>query len=316
MQPLDHQRRGGEAELVGAQQRADGDVATRLHLAVGLHADAAAQAVEHQGLLGLGQADLPGRARVLDGRPGRGARAAVMAGDHHVVALALGHAGRDRAHAHFGDELDRDVGVRRHVLQVVDELREILDRVDVVVRRRRDQAHARHAVAQLADVVGNLAAGQLAAFAGLGALGHLDLDLVGRRQVLGRDAEAAGGHLLDARAQRIAVLQRQVHLDVGGADHGLERVALPDRDALQFLAVARGVLAALARVALAADAVHRHGQRGVRLGGDGAQRHRAGGEALDDLLGRFDLLHGDGLGRVELELEQAAQRQRGGGSGR
>jgi hypothetical protein len=35
---LDHQRRGGEAELVGAEQRADDDVAAGLHLAVGLHA--------------------------------------------------------------------------------------------------------------------------------------------------------------------------------------------------------------------------------------------------------------------------------------
>src|SRR2546429_958993 len=54
---LDDQGRRGEAELVGAQQRADDDVAAGLHLAVGLNADAAAQAVEHQGLLGLGQAD-------------------------------------------------------------------------------------------------------------------------------------------------------------------------------------------------------------------------------------------------------------------
>uniref|UniRef100_A0ABM0MLP6 Uncharacterized protein LOC102810278 n=1 Tax=Saccoglossus kowalevskii TaxID=10224 RepID=A0ABM0MLP6_SACKO len=40
---FDDQRRRGEAELVGAQQSADDDVAAGLHLAVGLHADAAAQ---------------------------------------------------------------------------------------------------------------------------------------------------------------------------------------------------------------------------------------------------------------------------------
>ena len=105
---LDHQRRGGEAEFVGAQQRADGDVAAGLHLAVGLHADAAAQAVEHQGLLRLGQADFPRAAGVLDRRPGRSARAAVVARDHHVVALALGHARGDGAHADFGHQLDAD----------------------------------------------------------------------------------------------------------------------------------------------------------------------------------------------------------------
>ena len=56
------QRRGGEAELVGAQQRADGDVAAGAQAAIHLHGDAAAQAVQHQGLLGFGQADFPGPA--------------------------------------------------------------------------------------------------------------------------------------------------------------------------------------------------------------------------------------------------------------
>jgi hypothetical protein len=37
------QRRGGEAELVGAEQRADRDVAAGAQAAVDLHGDAAAQ---------------------------------------------------------------------------------------------------------------------------------------------------------------------------------------------------------------------------------------------------------------------------------
>jgi hypothetical protein len=42
----------------------------------------------------------------------------------------------------------------------------------------------------------------------------------------------------------------------------------------------------------------------VRLLGEGAERHRAGREALDDLPGRFDLLYRDG---ALLEPEEAAQ---------
>ena len=57
------QRRGGEAELVGAEQRADRDVAAGAQAAVDLHRDAAAQAVEHQRLLRLGEADLPRASR-------------------------------------------------------------------------------------------------------------------------------------------------------------------------------------------------------------------------------------------------------------
>ncbi len=65
------QRRGGEAELLGAEQRGDDDVAAGLQLAVGLHDDAVAQAVEQQRLLRLGQAELPRRAGVLERRERR-----------------------------------------------------------------------------------------------------------------------------------------------------------------------------------------------------------------------------------------------------
>ncbi len=84
------QRRGGEAELVGAEQRADQHVAAGADAAVDLHGDAAAQAVQHQRLLGLGEADLPGGAGMLDRGQRRSAGAALEAGDGDVVgACAL-----------------------------------------------------------------------------------------------------------------------------------------------------------------------------------------------------------------------------------
>jgi hypothetical protein len=106
-------------------------------------------------------------------------------------------------------------------------------------------------------------AGKLAAFAGLGALSHLDLHHVGIDEIFRGGAEAARGHLLDGRAHRIAIGHRQVTV---------------------------GFLAAFTGVRLAADAIHRDGQGGVGLARDRAVRHGAGGETLDDLLGGFDLL--------------------------
>ena len=175
-------------------------VAAGLHLAVGLHDDAVAQAVEQQRLLRLGQAELPRRAGVLERVERAGAGAAVVPGDEDDVGLGLRHAGGHRAHADLGHELHVHAGLRVGVLQVVDELLEILDRVDVVVRRRGDQAHARRGVPGLGDPRVHLAAGQLAALAGLGALGHLDLQVVGVGEVLRRHAEAARRHLLDGAA--------------------------------------------------------------------------------------------------------------------
>ena len=115
-------------------------------------------------------------------------------------ARAFDDAGGDGADADFGDELHRHIARRIDVLQVEDELRQIFDRIDVVMRRRRDQADARRRVAHLGDGLVDLVAGQLAAFAGLGALRHLDLHHVGVDEILRGDAEAARGDLLDRRA--------------------------------------------------------------------------------------------------------------------
>jgi len=102
---------------------------------VGLHHDPVPQPVAQQRLLGLGEADLPRRPGVLDAGQRRGAGTAVVPGDEHHVGVRLGHPGGDGADAHLGDQLDVHPGGRVGVLQVVDELGEVLDRVDVVVRR-------------------------------------------------------------------------------------------------------------------------------------------------------------------------------------
>ena len=102
------QRHGGKAELLRAQQRGDHHIAAGLQLAVGLHLDAAAQIVEQQHLLRLGQAKFPGQPGVLDGTERRSAGAAVVAGDEHHIGMRLGDARSHRAHAHFRDQLDGD----------------------------------------------------------------------------------------------------------------------------------------------------------------------------------------------------------------
>ena len=112
---------------------------------------------------------------------------------------------RDGADADLADQLDVDARLRVGVLQVVDQLREILDRVDVVVRRRGDQADARRRVPDLGDPRVHLVARQLAALTGLRALGHLDLDVGAVGQVVRGDAETAGRDLLDRAAPPVSV---------------------------------------------------------------------------------------------------------------
>lgn len=95
----DHQRCGGETELLAAEQGSDDDVATRLELAVDLHDDAVTETVEQQRLLGLGEAEFPRCARMLDGGQRGGTGATVVTGDQNDVGMCLGDTGRDRSDA-------------------------------------------------------------------------------------------------------------------------------------------------------------------------------------------------------------------------
>ena len=93
--------------------------------------------------MGLGQAKFPGHSRVLEAGERRGARSPVVAGNEHDVGMGFGHACGDRTYAYLGDQLDMDPCTWVRVFQVVDQLCEILDGVDVVVRRRGDQWNPR-----------------------------------------------------------------------------------------------------------------------------------------------------------------------------
>ena len=115
----------------------------------------------------------------------------------------------------------------------------------------------------------------MAALAGLGALGHLDLDLLGAAEVFAGHTKAAGGHLLD-----------------GGAPLVVEPL--------------RG-LAALAGVGLAADAVHGDGQALVGLLRNRAVAHGAGLEPMDDGTDRLHLLDGDTAVFIVPQVQQSPQ---------
>ena len=196
----------------------------------------------------------------------RGARPSVVTGNQHDIGVRLGHAGRDGPDSHLGHQFHVHTGPGVGGLEVVDQLGDVLNGVDVVVWRRRDQPHARGGAPGLGDPRVDLLARQLSALAGLGPLGDLDLKIVGVDQVLAGHPETARGHLLDRAPSQVAVL-------VG-------------REPL-------GVLSALSGVRPSADPVHGDGERLVRLGRDGPVGHGAGREARHDGAGRLHLLNGD-----------------------
>ena len=139
-------------------------------------------------------------------------------------------------------------------------------------------------VPQLGDQPGHLEARQLPALAGLGALGDLDLDLAAGVQILGRDAEPAGGDLLDRASWRCRRSAR-----------GLARAGSSPPSPLSLRAPMRFIAMR---------------QRLVRLGAQRAERDAGREQALADLGDALDLVDRDRRDALGAEVQQVAQRHR------
>ncbi|RNA35421.1 hypothetical protein BpHYR1_037199 [Brachionus plicatilis] len=160
------------------------------------------------------------------------------------------------------------------------ELGQVFNGVDVVVRRRTDQSDTRYRISAISNVLCNFVAGQFAAFARLGALSHLDLNVVRMRQINTAHPEAARGHLLNGRPctnRTIGAILIQQTLCV---------------------------LASLARVRLSLYFVHGPSQRLMRLDRNRAKAHGTSGEPLHYLCRRLHLVqrHSHRFGIVHLKL--------------
>jgi hypothetical protein len=131
-----HHRRRAETEALGADDGRLDHVESGLQAAVGLQAHPVAQLVGAQRLVRLRQTQLPGRAGVLDRGQRARARAAVVAADGDEIGVGLGDARRHRTDAGLGHQLHRHQRLRIDLLQIEDQLRQVLDGVDVVMRRR------------------------------------------------------------------------------------------------------------------------------------------------------------------------------------
>jgi len=84
----------------------------------------------------FGQTKFPRKAGIVNGTARCRAGSAVIAGDEHRLRTCLGDACGNGADARFGNKLDGDLRIFICAFQIVNQLRQILDRVDIMVRRR------------------------------------------------------------------------------------------------------------------------------------------------------------------------------------
>ena len=276
------ERQRAEGELVGAEHSHQHHVLGGLQLTVGLETHLITQTVEHKRLLCLSETDLGRDAGKAHGAGRAGTRTAFRAADDDEVGLGLGNTGSDGAHAAFGHELHADCSGRIDILEIEDELSQVFDTVDVMMRWGRDERDAGDGITRLGDDLVDLEARQLTALTGLGALSDLDLNLLGIHEVFSGHAETATGNLLGLRAEAHAI-----HVGV----------------------VAHIVLTAFTRVASSTQLVHGQCQSLVRLDTQRTERHGARDEVLHDALHRLDLVDRGRL-RCLLPSEEVADEDR------
>ena len=131
-----YQRRSCKPKLLRAEHAGDCHIAAGHKLAVCFKPHPAAQAVGNETLVRFGQTKFPRKAGIVNGTARCRAGSAVIAGDEHRLRTCLGDACGNGADARFGNKLDGDLRIFICAFQIVNQLRQILDRVDIMVRRR------------------------------------------------------------------------------------------------------------------------------------------------------------------------------------
>ena len=187
---------GPKSDPVRSEEHQFDDVNARLDPAIGPDLDTAAQAGLAESAVGLRASDLDRHTDVAQGVFAGRPRAAIIAADGDDIGVSLGNPRGNRPNEGDGGNLDRDAGLRIGRLQLGDDLREILDRVDVVVVRRGEKIDAAWCVACLGDQLRHLEARKMASLSRLGPLPDLDLQKIGGIEQVDIDAKASRRDLL------------------------------------------------------------------------------------------------------------------------
>ena len=271
----EHDKLGrAETEFVCAQKGHGDDIASGLELSVGLERNPVTETVPDQCLPGLGKAYLRRDARIAY-RGHRGSPCtSFSSGNDYQVGFGLGYTCGHCSDSTLCHEFHADACIGVDIAKIEDQLGQVLDGIDVMVRRGRDEGNARDGMARAGDDTVDLVSRQLAAFSRLCTLSDLDLYLFRVDEVFGCYTETSGSDLLYS-----AVLGRME---------------------------AFTVLSALTGVAARTEAVHGFCNGLVGTLADGAEGHGGSHEALYYLLHGLDFIDRNG---IVLETEEIPEEQ-------
>ena len=188
--------------LYNVRRRTDGAADDQRHIV--------ADALVPQPLVHRRQSQLNRDAHMIADTGRRRTGAAAKAVDGNDIRAGARHAAGDGCNIMDRRHLHNDglLAVGRF-LERIDQLPQVFNRIDVVVRRRRDGVRSFRNHPRARDVTNDLCAGQMAADPGLCALAHFDLDGGAGVQIVFIHAEPSGRHLHNGvRAVAVKVLMQ------------------------------------------------------------------------------------------------------------
>mmetsp|Transcript_1298 Transcript_1298/g.3301 ORF Transcript_1298/g.3301 Transcript_1298/m.3301 type:complete len:369 (-) Transcript_1298:3037-4143(-) len=251
----------GKTEFLRSQQACNCNIASSLELTVGLNLNTITQPIENKRLLRFGKSEFPWKTASLNSGPSSSSSTTIVSTDCDMVGESFCYTSCDNANSDFRHKLHRHFSNWLGVLQIVNELGKILNGINIVVWRWRDQTDSRGGVTVLGNIFRYFESRQFSSLTWLGTLCHLDLNLVTISKVVGCNTKSTRSNLFDTRAT--------------------------------IILKPFWVFSTLTRVRASTKRIHCYGKCFVSLLTNGSKRHGSSSETLHDSRHRFDFFQRD-----------------------
>ena len=131
-----------KAEFLCTKDRCDSYVTAAHQLTVCLDPYLITKSVHDQRLVCLCKSKLPGKSCIVNGVPRCRTGTAVITGDQDNLCTGLCNTGCNSTNTSLRNQLDTDPCLLVGILQIINQLCQILDRINIVMRRWGDQTYA------------------------------------------------------------------------------------------------------------------------------------------------------------------------------
>ena len=128
----------------------------------------------------------------------------VITGDQNRLCTCFGNTCCNCTHTCFRYQFDRNICIFICILKVINQLCQVLDRIDIVMRWRGDQADTRCGMTGFGNPWIYFLCRKMSTFTRFCTLCHLDLDFSCRYKITAGYTETSAGNLFDRGASVIA----------------------------------------------------------------------------------------------------------------